>query len=662
MARRKSTLSTWLLQLAPEGIIQILLSRRDVAESHPYSLKAMADALASPTSVRSAVDTLDQACLDVLGGVVSLGDRATVESLRQLLGRRVPKAEFDRTLGELHRLALVWQAGDGTLRTVTSLRPDGATPGRVTPKPPTPRVASRSRQSADQSATAPAVSTVDCVTRLVEFCSSEVFVGARRNSGSVATREVRRAATALRVSENKLRLWLELAAEAQLLSVASHDDRLLPTHGFDRWRATHPAHRLAELIQAWQRMNWQPASKRSRSALLDQPGDQGASIRRAVLDRFAAQPDGEAFADTAEVVAELVWGRPALHGPLVTPATITEAESLGLVALGRITSLGRAALVGDDELTQAAERLVPTPTGVARLRADLTAVVSGLPTAELSALLSLAADPAERGTASVWRFSAASVRRALDTGRSADQLLTELTAVAERELPQPLRYLVEDVARRHGQVTVTTVACCVRAEEPALLNEIAGNRSLQALDLKFLAPTVLASAKPAAGTLAALRAAGYAPTIVSADGMSIVDETGTHRAEPRGRRQSGEDRWHTSMTDTEIIQLATKLVERERPPEQVARKAESPRMSNARLLRDQSLFLPDAEVFLLAEALVTATRVEIRYACGPSKTVKYVITPLNHVSGKLTAHCEPKGDAREFLVSHIRSVRVPPPD
>lgn len=642
MGRRKTTLATWLLRLEPDEVTAILSHRRDVADRYLRSLKDLADELTSPDSVRAAVATLDQGTLDTLGAVVSLGEAATTDAVCRLLD--CPRDEVERALVELRKRALVWPDKD-SLRMVNSLRAEGAMRGHLTPRPKPPRL----QEHEDVDPTAAALSTVDGVTRLLEHCAAEEFA-ARRYSGGAGTRDVRRAAALMRTSEVKLRLWLELAVEAQLLGIAKRHDRLLPTTTGDEWRAQHPGRRLATLVAAWRRMNWQPATEKARSALLDHPGDQGAAIRRAVLERFAEIPEGQAVADTAELVIELTWLRPALHDPLATAAAVAEAESLGLVANGALTSLGRAK---PEDLAGVAESLLPAATSAARLQTDLTAIVHGLPTAELSGLLDLVADAEKRDSSSVWRFTISSVRRGLDAGMSADDVLAELDEIGE--VPQPLESLVREVARRHGQLAVTGVGCCVRGEDP-LLTEITRQRSLQGLGLRFLAPTVLASAKPVPETLAALRAAGYAPTNVGPSGESVVERVEPERASGRGPRDTGRRSWRQELTDAELGELATRLVEQARP---VPTPRESPRLSNARLLRDQSLFLPDSEVLLLAEALVTSSRVAIHYATAPRREVLHVITPVTHAAGNLTAHCEPGGDARDFLVSHIRKVSVP---
>lgn len=625
----------------------MLASRGDAAGARPHSLRALADELTTASSLRLAVDGLDQACRDVLDTAVRLGDRAGVEALAERLrcNGKAARAELKRALARLRAHALVWPGGEGLLCS-PGLRPLLDEPARrITPAPRPPRRVGQHRGFADRAGIAPATSTLDGVTRLVELCDGEP-VTCRSGLG---LRELRRIAGLLRADEPRVRLWVELAAEARLL--APEGGWLLPTAKSDSWRAAPPAHRLAALVEAWPRMTWVPG--RQRQAVAEPPpSDTGDRTRHGVLASYARLDPDEAFEHRHEVVAELVWSRPAVHGPVATEAALVEAESLGLVALGALTALGRAVLAGGT--AAAADRFVPPAATTAHLRPDLTAVVTGLPDRELSAVLGLAADGVDGG----WRFSGASVRRALDAGHEPDALLARLASVAAHGVPPALEHLVREVARQHGRITVVPVACCVRTADPVLLSEIAGHRSLAPLALQPLGPTVLASAKPAPETLALLRAAGYAPTTATADGTSVVERVPRRRATPPPvRRADGHRR--ATPTEQELNKLAVALVDRERPrPKYVPPRAQSRRMSTVRLLRDQSLVLRDSEVVLLAEALVTRTSVEIAVANGPRTAVKHVITPVDHASGSLTAACEPRGEHRAFQVSDIRSVRA----
>ncbi|ONI89532.1 hypothetical protein ALI22I_16140 [Saccharothrix sp. ALI-22-I] len=547
---RKSALAGWLRGLDAQEIRDILALREDAADRRPHSLRALADELTTTVSLRAAVDGLDQACRDVLDTAVRLGDEAGVDVLAERLRctGKASRAELKRALGQLRARALLWPAGDRLISS-PGLRPlEEVPPRRITPAPRTPRRAAQQRGFADRAAIRAATSTVDGVTRLVELCDVEHVVC----RVGVGLRELRRVAGVLRTDEVRARLWVELAVEARLLAV--DDGRLVPTGRSDGWRAGTPAVRLAALADAWPRMTW---------------------TRRGVLEHYGRLGEDEAYEHRHEVVAELVWTRPAVHDRAATEAALAEAESVGLVALGAPTALGRAVLAGRAaEVAEVADRFVP---------------------------------------------------------------------------PDALERVVPEVARRHGRITVTPVACCVRAEDPVLLSEIAGHRSLARLSLQPLGPTVLASAKPAPETLALLRAAGYAPTTSTADGMSVLERVPRRRVEPPAPVRGTTGGSRPPLTGPELAELASALVERERP---------RPNTGTVRLLRDQSLVLRDAEVVLLAEALVTRTSVEIAVANGPRSTVKHVITPVDHAAGNLKANCAPRGEHREFPVSRIRSVRA----
>jgi hypothetical protein len=179
--------------------------------------------------------------------------------------------------------------------------------------------------------------------------------------------------------------------------------------------------------------------------------------------------------------------------------------------------------------------MLPRAQSLVLLQNDLTAVVTGTPTASLLALLDSMATPESRSGAWTWRFSAASVRAAFDAGHTRDDLLARITEVADRgRVPQTLTYLIDDAARRHGRVQVRPTACCLCSDDEPLLTEILNARALQALKLTRLAPTVLASSKSSAETLTALRAAGFAPASLRADGSPAIEI-------PSGRRAASPD-------------------------------------------------------------------------------------------------------------------------
>ena len=368
-------------------------------------------------------------------------------------------------------------------------------------------------------------------------------------TGGIGVRELRRMTKELSVTEGEIRLEVELAAAAGLARTS--DGALLPTRAGDRWLGATAGARLAALLTAWTELGPVPSHRVNGEGkalpALDLGGASavGPPLRANLLAVLAEQPAGVTISGLDPLIDLVAWRHPLRYpdadtlGPHLV-ATWTEAGRLGLVADGALTGLGRAVAAGatEAELADLAEPLLPRPVEQATFLPDLTAVVSGPPSTALAELLDGVADQESRDVASTWRLSPSSVRRALDGGQNAEQLLARLTEVADRPLPQPVTYLITDAARRHGQLRVVDVACCVCTDDPALAAEIAVHRGAAKLGLRQLAPTVLAGAEPPATTLRLLRAAGYSPVQQSSTGQVVVERAAARRAPdpPRSRR------------------------------------------------------------------------------------------------------------------------------
>ncbi len=488
--------------------------------------------------------------------------------------------------------------------------------------------------------------------------------------GGVGVREVRRLARETGCTEQETRLLLEVCAVARLISLDEQAGGLVPTDRFDSWRLEDASARLRVLLASWWRMERSSLRRidgRHPTVLGDEPaGETLARIRWAVLSALADLPTGVTFATLPELVQAVHWRAPLLDPELLAqccPAVLEEGRLLGVVACDTVTDLGRAlaeigpvpggerdeaapAVEHDPGLVEQVAKALAGAQRTALFGADLTAVVTGPPSAELAGLLDRAADRESRGAASVWRFSAASVRRALDAGHTAESLLTDLARAGA--LPQPLVYLVRDVARRHGEVTVTTVGCIIQGSDPALLAEIAAHRRLSRLGLRQLAPTVLAGALPADRTLAALREAGYAPV--------PVDDTGeiTVRREPAGGRL--------------ILLPGGQVAELEPTPFPVAEPAPDPREHARRLVRARdnteragrtwavigrlAIRLPTAQQSLLGFVVDRGVRALITLDDGTTATISH--GELRQ--GVLNAWCEEAGDYLDFPLAEISSV------
>jgi hypothetical protein len=450
-----------------------------------------------------------------------------------------------------------WSLGEMPREVALALRgPDWHAPFQVIP--PAPQLAPVENGTIARATAASATLALEQISALLDNCAAHSI--ALLKTGGVGVREVRRLAAASGAPESTVHVWLEVVAGAGLIAMT--EEGILATEAYDEWLASSPAERLATLVHAWLLV---PAacslSSGGRRPLAPDPlGSLMPATRVSVLRVLRSLPPG--LGVTGSLSALVTWHAPLLlrlvrgdgRGDLdaIVSSVLTEATMLGLVAHGAPGALGTAVIDGTadaDQLVTIAERMVAPATGTARFQADLTVVVAGTPSSALAALLDSCAERESRGAASIWRFSAESVRRALDNGQSTADLLERLASVAVGgTLPQPLTYLFRDSERRHGHVRVRAAGCVIRCDDAALLAEIAAVRSLRPLHLSLVAPTVLVSARPPAETLAGLRAAGYAPVAEDASGSVLVERTGQRRAS--GPRRSTLTRSDSARSDS----------------------------------------------------------------------------------------------------------------
>ncbi|MET9721816.1 helicase C-terminal domain-containing protein [Streptomyces zaomyceticus] len=400
-------------------------------------------------------------------------------------------------------------------------------------------------------------------------------------AGGLAVRDLRRTAAALDVTEETAAFWLELCYAAGLLaSDGEADERYAPTPAYDDWLDLPPAERWAVLVTPWLTATRTPGlvggqdAKGRTLSVLGPDLDRAAApeVRHRVLGLLATLPPGSAV-EPESLFARLRWERP-LRGAAQARAedaeaqagsvpgdlrsrlarwTLAEAELLGLTGRGALSGPARALLNlplaeaasaaepgGGVELTVAAGRaatllapLLPEAVDHVLLQADLTAVAPGPLRRPLADALGVLADVESKGGATVYRFTPGSVRRALDSGQTATDLHEFLKAHSRTPVPQPLAYLVDDVARRHGHLRVGAASAYVRCDDDTVLGEILADRRSSSLGLRRIAPTVLAAQTDPASLLEGLRSMGYAPAAESAEGDVLITRADAYRTGAR---------------------------------------------------------------------------------------------------------------------------------
>ncbi|WP_217228004.1 helicase C-terminal domain-containing protein [Streptomyces anulatus] len=427
------------------------------------------------------------------------------------------------------------------------------------PEPVPPVVgatAERDPQAVDRAAAGQAFTALSTVEELLKLWNGGGPAILR--AGGLSVRELKRAATALDVTEPIAAFWIELAYGAGLLATDGEpDERYAPTPASDEWLDLPAEDRWTHLATAWLTatrtpglVGGQDAKGRALSALGPELDRSAApDVRRRVLALFAELPPGTA-PDAETLLRRLRWERP-LRGGATPPAatgtgegadlrsrlalwTLGEAELLGITGRGALSSQARALLdEGPDTAAARLAPLIPEPLDHVLLQADLTAVAPGPLERPLADMLSVLADVESKGGATVYRFTPGSVRRALDAGQAAADLHAFLAAHSRTPVPQPLSYLIDDVARRHGHLRIGAASAYVRCDDEAVLNEILADRRSTGLRLRRLAPTVLASQADPGSLLEALRDMGYAPAAESAEGDVLITRAGARRTPPR---------------------------------------------------------------------------------------------------------------------------------
>ncbi|MCU1646364.1 MAG: hypothetical protein JWN03_6639 [Nocardia sp.] len=485
-------------------------------------------------------------------------------------------------------------------------------------------------------------------------------------SGGLGVREIRRVVKQTGIDEARIGLIAEVLAAARLLDKGSPEpladdgteDFWAPTTTADAWLAVVPSRRWVVLAQAWldlDRFPWmiglRDANDKPLAALSAELRNVHAiRDRRAILGLLAEYPAGNAVT-APDLGRALAWRQPRWrrHYRLESvERTLSEAETLGLVARGAVTSAGRALLHGrpEDAESEMANAL-PEPVDHVLVQADLTVIAPGPLTPELQDRVSLVADVESAGAATVYRLSETSVRRALDAGATAAELHNLFTAHSRTPVPQSLTYLIDDVARRHGRLRAGMAQSFVRSEDPALLAEVLAAPVSGLLALRAVAPTVAISQAPLAEVLEKLRAAGFSPAGEDSSG-TIVD------LRPRGARipsrTNHKPNWRPNPPSPEQLQA---LVSELRAGERAAHTRSSQMVRS-----DGSRTTTTATINLLQLAARTRRPVHIGYVDASGVASQRVVEPLKVGGGQLDALDPVTGAIRHFTLHRIASVAL----
>jgi hypothetical protein len=520
---------------------------------------------------------------------------------------------------------------------------------------PTPPAVALVETDVDHRGTTAVLDTLRHVGALAELWSAAPPQVLR--AGGLGVRDLRRAARELSVSEDVAALLVEIAAAAGLIA-ASHgiEPMFLPTSEYDAWRRREPAPRWVALANAWLGMTRQPSligQRDERDRLITPLGpdaERGTipALRRQVLGVLADLPSGTAPAERADVLARLAWLTPrrASAQRRQAEAIFAEADILGVTAAGGLTSYGRSVLRGSPSAAETLNAALPEPVDHFLVQPDLTVVVPGPPTADLAEELSAVAELESTGGASVYRITDTSVRRGLDAGHTAAGISALFDAHSRTPVPQALRYLVDDVARRHGVLRAGTASAYLRCDDQALLSRVLADRATASLELRRIAPTVVVANAPVSRVLDVLREAGYAPAAEAPDGALVRLGADAPRAPSRPTSRLVRNR-----PATDPAAAAGELIRRLRAAD---KRAEIARRSVPPVPGVTSA----ATLGLLREAIRGGRRIWLGYVDAHGTSSQRTIEPISMAGGTLRGHDVDTGRLEAFALHHITRVDV----
>ncbi|AWK12897.1 DNA-binding protein [Streptomyces spongiicola] len=291
--------------------------------------------------------------------------------------------------------------------------------------------------------------------------------------------------------------------------------------------------------------------------------------------------------------------------------------------------------------------LLPEPLDHVLLQADLTAVAPGPLERPLAEVLGVLADVESKGGATVYRFTPASVRRALDAGRTATDLHAFLAKHSRTPVPQPLSYLIDDVARKHGRLRIGAASAYVRCDDDALLDEILADRRSQGLRMRRLAPTVLAARADPAALLEGLRSMGYAPAAESAEGDVLITRADSHRTPRRTPPAPVPD--GPPVPDDTLLAAAVRAIRAGDQAATAVRKPAAHTTGTGELPRTSTA---DTLATVQAAAL-TGSAIWIGYVNAAGTASQRVIAPVRVEGGFVTAYDHTADEVRTYPLHRI---------
>ena len=459
-------------------------------------------------------------------------------------------------------------------------------------------------------------------------------------TGGIGVRDLKRIAEHLGVDETCAGFVAELCYLGGLVVIDS-DDQILPTSAFDIWLTKTAEERWYSLVVLW-------LDTSRVSGLIGKVGDKSIAPLGPELDRAGAclirrttlkvLSENQQICPDIKSIQEIVkWWNPQRANSDFVEWSLREAEWLGITGQGVISTFGIKLLSEAEDL--GIESALPKPVDHILIQADNSAVAPGPLLPELASEMGTIADIESRGGATVYRFSEASIRRGLDHGKTGDQIKTFLSKTSKTPMPQPLEYLIADVAKRHGRLRVGSAHTYIRCEDEGLVQQILHDKKCEHLRLRKIAPQVLVTDFELNEVIIELREYGYLPAAENAGGVLL--------SQPNLRRSKSRPKPPRIISEftapKEVIVLAAvksiRTGERSRKVEPIV-----PGTSSNETLALINQYIAEGKTLMIS------------YADNNGGVSNRIIDPISISLGTLTARDEASDEIVQFRIPRINGV------
>lgn len=491
------------------------------------------------------------------------------------------------------------------------------------------------------------------VEELLNFWAEEPADALR--AGGLGVRDLKIIATHLGVEEPCAAFITELANLTSLISIDAQD-RIMPSNKFDVWLMQTPAERWQALASAWlttSRVSGLVGRAETKNvAALGPELDRVNAARVRALTLKILGENLTVAPNLTSIIELLLWRAPvrrnsSLQDELAT-WSLREAEWLGITGQGAISTYGIKFLESGD-LNPINEDLPKTVDHIL-IQSDNTAIAPGPLEHEISQQLAIMAEIESRGGATVYRFSESTIRRALDHGKTGDEIRTFLVKTSKTPMPQPLDYLISDVAKKHGKLRVGNTSSFIRCEDTSLIAQIMNDKKLDVLSLRRIAPEVLICERDATDAIRILRDAGYLPAAESSHGLMLTGPRPNRaHTKPRPPRIIGE----IEVPNHNLLVAAIRSL---RTGEKSRHKQTHLRQVASEALGALPRSTANETMELVNRFIQEEKSLSIGYADNNGSVTHRIIDPIRVSAGALIARDHASGEVQSFRIPRITGV------